>query len=145
MIMKRNIVILLLGMMISATVSAQRHGCCREKPSHHFAGAKERYNKCRDCVYYHDNRIKGAHAKSFKDLGYGYARDKFGVYYKGVRMKGVSVNSFRVLKSGYARDNFDAYYKGRRIKGASVSSFRVLKDGYAKDNFNVYYRGVRKR
>ena len=92
-------------------------------------------------VYYNGEKVKGARASSFKDLGWGYAKDTFDVYYCGKEID-ASSSSFKVLEDGYAKDSFDVFYRGREVKGASSSSFKVLGEGYAKDAFDTYYRGV---
>ena len=93
-------------------------------------------------VYYNGEKVKGARASSFKDLGWGYAKDTFDVYYCGKEID-ASSSSFKVLEDGYAKDSFDVFYRGKEVKGASSSSFKVLGQGYAKDSFDTYYRGVK--
>ena len=92
-------------------------------------------------VYYNGTKVKDARASSFKNLGWGYAKDTFDVYYCGKEID-ASSTSFKVLEDGYAKDSFDVFYRGKEVKGASPSSFKVLGGGYAKDAFDIYYRGV---
>ena len=91
-------------------------------------------------VYYNGERVKGARASSFKDLGWGYAMDTFDVYYCGKEIDASTMN-FEVLTDGYAKNVFDVFYCGKEVKGASPSSFKVLSNGYAKDAFDTYYMG----
>lgn len=93
-------------------------------------------------VYYNGEKVKGARASSFKDLGWGYAKDTFDVYYCGKEID-ASSSSFKVLEDGYAKDSFDVFYRGKEVKGAWPSSFKVLGQGYAKDSYRTYYRGVK--
>lgn len=90
-------------------------------------------------VYYNGQPVSGVSVSSFRDLGWGYAKDKYKVYYEGRRMD-ARAGSFKVLSDGYALDNFDVYYYGEEID-ASTSRFTVLSDGYAKDAFDAYYCG----
>ena len=91
-------------------------------------------------VYYNGDKVKGARASSFKDLGWGYAVDTFDVYYCGKEID-ASTTNFKVLEDGYAKNSFDVFYLGKEVKGASASSFKVLSNGYAKDSFDTYYNG----
>ena len=93
-------------------------------------------------VYYNGEKVKGARASSFKDLGWGYAKDTFDVYYCGKEID-ASSSSFKVLEDGYAKDSFDVFYRGKEVKDAWPSSFKVLGQGYAKDSYRTYYRGVK--
>jgi len=92
-------------------------------------------------VLYNGYVVTGARASSFKDLGWGYAKDAYTIYYCGRSVSGVSVNNFKVLKDGYARSTYDVVYMGEKIHGAVASSFKLIADGYAKDAFSVFYCG----
>ena len=91
-------------------------------------------------VYYNGEKVKGARASSFKDLGWGYAMDNFDVYYCGKEIDASTMN-FTVLTDGYAKNSFDVFFLGKEVKGASPSSFKVLSNGYAKDSFDTFYMG----
>ena len=90
-------------------------------------------------VYYNGVIVSNAYAHSFKDLGWGYAKDSASVYYCGKKLTD-NPSRFKALTDGYAMDSFDVYYFGKEIE-ASTSGFKVLKDGYAKDAFDAYYCG----
>ena len=90
-------------------------------------------------VYYNGVIVSNAYAHSFKDLGWGYAKDSARVYYCGKKLTD-NPSRFKALTDGYAMDSFDVYYFGKEIE-ASTSGFKVLKDGYAKDAFDAYYCG----
>ena len=90
-------------------------------------------------VYYNGVAVSNASAHSFKDLGWGYAKDSSRVYYCGKKLTN-DPSRFKALTDGYAMDSFDVYYFGKKIE-ASTSGFKVLKDGYAKDAFDAYYCG----
>ena len=90
-------------------------------------------------VYYDGVLVSNASAHSFKDLGWGYAKDSSRAYYCGRKISN-DPTRFKALADGYAMDAFDVYYFGQEIE-ASTSGFKVLSDGYAKDSFNAYYCG----
>lgn len=90
-------------------------------------------------VYFNGTFISNASAHSFKDLGWGYAKDSRRVYYNGKKLTD-NPSRFKALTDGYAMDSFDVYYFGKEIK-ALTSGFKVLSDGYAKDAFDAYYCG----
>ena len=90
-------------------------------------------------VYFNGDIVSNASAHSFKDLGWGYAKDNRRVYYNGRKLTD-NPSRFKALTDGYAMDSFDVYYFGKEI-GASTSGFMVLSDGYAKDAFDAYYCG----
>lgn len=90
-------------------------------------------------VYYNGVLVNNASAYSFKDLGWGYAKDSSRAYYCGRKISN-DPTRFKVLADGYAMDAFDVYYFGEEIE-ASTSGFKVLSDGYAKDAFDAYYCG----
>ncbi len=90
-------------------------------------------------VYFNGTIVSNASVHSFKDLGWGYAKDNNRVYYNGKKLTD-NPTRFKALTDGYAMDSFDVYYFGKEIK-ASTSGFKVLSDGYAKDAFDAYYCG----
>ncbi len=90
-------------------------------------------------VYYNGQAVSGASSHTFKDLGFGYAKDSSKVYYCGKSFSSTP-SRFVALTDGYAKDSFNVYYFGKKI-GASTSGFKVLSDGYAKDAFDAYYCG----
>lgn len=94
-------------------------------------------------VFYDGHPIKSVHAQSFKDLGWGYAKDSFKIYYCGRELRVLMDSSFRVLDDGYAKDAFEVFFMGEKLEGADVRTFRSLKNGYAKDSFNIYYMGAK--
>lgn len=102
---------------------------------HHDRGYEIVGNK----VYYNGVLVSNAYAHSFKDLGWGYAKDSARVYYCGKKLTD-NPSRFKALTDGYAMDSFDVYYFGKEIE-ASTSGFKVLTDGYAKDAFDAYYCG----
>ena len=110
-------------------------------PGHeHGAIYQERgYEIVADKVYYNGVLVSNASAHSFKDLGYGYAKDSKKVYYCGKKLTD-NPSRFKALSDGYAMDSFDVYYFGGVID-ASTAGFKVLSDGYAKDAFYGYYCG----
>lgn len=106
------------------------HGSMQQDRGYEIIGTK---------VYYNGALVSNASAHSFKDLGWGYAKDNARVYYCGKKLTG-NPSRFKALKDGYAMDSFDVYYFGKEIE-ASTSGFKVLTDGYAKDAFDAYYCG----
>lgn len=115
-------------------------------------------------VFYDGISVKGADVWTFRDLGFGYGKDKNHVYRYGVILEYVDPSSFRVDrrfsanvgpshgfpggnghnahgKTGYYVSKWDVFYNGEKISGATASSFVILKDEYAKDSFDVYWMG----
>lgn len=121
------------------------------------------YSKRNGQVYYDGKVIYGADSHSFRDLGYGYGKDRNHVYRYGTILEYVDPSSFRVdrrfsadnrpssgrpdgghhycERPGYYVSTFDVFYDGEKVPGAASSSFVILKEGYAKDAFNVYWMG----
>lgn len=121
------------------------------------------YSKRNGQVYYDGKVIYGADSHSFRDLGYGYGKDRNHVYRYGTILEYVDPSSFRVdrrfsadnrpsfgrpdgghhycVRPGYYVSTFDVFYDGEKVPGAASSSFVILKEGYAKDAFNVYWMG----
>ena len=111
-----------------------------DHPDHDHGAPHERgYEVIGSKVYFNGVIVSNASAHSFKDLGWGYAKDIDRVYYNGKRLTG-NPSRFKALTDGYAMDSFDVYYFGKKIE-ASTSGFKVLSDGYAKDAFDAYYCG----
>ena len=75
----------------------------------------EGYVVTSNAVLYNGRKIS-ERPSSFKDLGWGYAKDVFDVYYLGEKIEDARSSSFKVLKDGYAEDAFDTYYRGRVVK-----------------------------
>lgn len=99
------------------------------------------YHKDNFNVYFNGEKVKGASAQTFRDLGDGYGCDSFYAYYFGEKIAGSAGSSFKLIGHGYSKDAFNVFYNGEKIQGASISSFRVDKDGYAHDAFNTFYFG----
>ncbi|MGP1625371.1 DKNYY domain-containing protein [Prevotella koreensis] len=120
------------------------------------------YSLNRNKVYYQRQPIVEADYRSFVDLGFGYAKDRYNVYYLGRILPYVDPLTFslRVAIQPYPDDYYptddDMYdrddYYGYRItsnavlfRGKKISdspkSFRDLGWGYGKDNFDVFYMG----
>ena len=121
------------------------------------------YVKRNGQVYYDGKIIHGAEVHSFRDLGFGYGKDKNHVYRYGTILEYVDPSSFRVDRRfsadngpsfgrpggghhhydrpGYYVSTFDVFYNGEKVPGATSNSFVILKEEYAKDAFNVYWMG----
>lgn len=108
-------------------------------PGHAHVQNERGYEIVGNKVYYNGALVSNASAHSFKDLGWGYAKDSSRAYYCGNKLSNDPAR-FKALADGYAMDAFDVYYFGKEIE-ASTAGFKVLKDGYAKDAFNAYYCG----
>ena len=113
-------------------------------------------------VFYGRQPVIGIDYRTFIDLGYGYAKDRYNVYFEGQILPFVDPTTFRLKGSGNIypgdypvdpRDEYDPYYNegyivtsnavlynGRKIS-ASARSFKDLGWGYGKDAFDVYYMG----
>lgn len=111
-------------------------------------------------VYYGDERMDFADARTFTALGFGYAKDRDNVYYEGLILDHVDPYSFRLKDSypdrpgndrpgnrpgpgsiGYYKTDFNVYFAGRKLEEVMASTFTDLGGGYGKDSFNVYFEG----
>ena len=115
----------------------------------------QRYEIDHGRVYFGDEVMMQADARSFVDLGCGYAKDRMNVYMNGHVLENVDPSTFRLKErstwrhrkdestpenKGYFKTNFNVYFGNKKID-AMASSFVDLGGGYAKDSFNVYYFG----
>ena len=115
----------------------------------------QRYEIEHGRVYFGDEVMMQADARSFVDLGCGYAKDRMNVYMNGHVLENVDPSTFRLKErstwrhrkdestpenKGYFKTNFNVYFGNKKID-AMASSFVDLGGGYAKDSFNVYYFG----
>lgn len=113
------------------------------------------YEIDRDRVYFGEEVMMQADARSFVDLGCGYAKDRRNVYLNGRVLEFVDPSTFRlkrgsrhhehedidaVAQRGYYKTQFNVYYGNKKID-AQAATFVELGSGYAKDAFNVYYFG----
>ena len=112
-----------------------------------LSGFAQAYKIDRNKVFFDREPIPHADARSFVDLGHGYAKDRNNVYHHGRILEFVDPATFRLK----GRDNshfheegdktkFNVYYGDKKID-AMASSFKEIGDGYAKDAFNVFYYG----
>ena len=115
----------------------------------------QRYEIEHGRVYFGDEVMMEADARSFVDLGCGYAKDRMNVYMNGHVLENVDPSTFRLKERstwrhrkdestpenrGYFKTSFNVYFGNKKID-AMASSFVDLGGGYAKDSFNVYYFG----
>ena len=119
----------------------------------------QKYEIDRGRVFFDDEIIMHANARSFVDLGCGYAKDKVNVYLDGRVLENVDPSTFRLKERstwrhrghwernepdpahrGYYKTQFNVYYGDKKID-AVPGSFKELGGGYAKDAFNVFYYG----
>ena len=117
----------------------------------------QRYETERGRVYFGHELVGQADARSFEDLGCGYAKDCNNVYLNGRVLEFVDPATFRLKKHdtwrnhdnrdersmpqrGYFKTKWNVYYGDKKID-AVANSFRELGGGYAKDAFNVFYYG----
>lgn len=119
------------------------------------------YSLNRNGVYYQRQPIVDADYRSFVDLGFGYAKDRYNVYYLGRILPYVDPMTFGLkIAQPYPGDyptdedwyeSDDSYYRYRitsnavLFRGKKISdsprSFKDLGWGYGKDAFDVYYMG----
>ena len=119
----------------------------------------QRYEIDRGRVFFGEEVMMQADARSFVDLGCGYAKDRMNVYMNGHVLENVDPSTFRLKERstwrhhgregmgepapehrGYFKTSFNVYFGNKKID-AMASSFVDLGGGYAKDSFNVYYFG----
>lgn len=79
-------------------------------------GNAQRYETDHGKVYFGNELVVYADARSFVDLGCGYGKDSFNVYYCGEKVKGAMASSFKYTGDGYGQDAFDAYFRGKKIE-----------------------------
>lgn len=91
------------------------NGDCRHCDKDSCQGGKSLYYKSQWDVYYDGRKIEDASAKSFVELGQGYAKDSFNVFYKGRKLEGAIPSKFVVDHDGYAHDTFSTYRYGKKI------------------------------
>lgn len=141
--------VLLLFAAVSLTASAQTEQ------------QQRLYSFNREGVYYQRQPIAEADYRSFIDLGYGYAKDRYNVYYRGRVLPYVDPLTFRLRVPGqpypgdypmddewYGGQNYQYYritsnavlFRGKKID-ASPHTFKELGWGYGKDTFGVFYMG----
>jgi len=117
----------------------------------------QRYEMDRGRVYFGEELVIHADMHSFKDLGFGYAKDRYNVYMNGRVLENVDPSTFQLkvqsgrrnhgkdrempeMHRGYYKTKWNVYYGDKKLD-AMASSFVELGGGYAKDSFNVYYCG----
>ena len=117
----------------------------------------QRYEMDRGRIYFGEELVIHADMQSFKDLGFGYAKDRYNVYMNGRVLENVDPSTFRLkeqsgrrqhgkdreeleMHRGYYKTKWNVYYGDKKLD-ATASSFVELGGGYAKDSFNVYYCG----
>ena len=122
-----------------------------------ITGNAQRYEIDRGRFYFGEELVVHADVQSFKDLGFGYAKDRHNVYINGRVLENVDPSTFRLKErsnhrhpgkdkeepsthKGYYKTTFNVYYGDKKLD-AMASSFVELGGGYAKDSFNVYYCG----
>ena len=117
------------------------------------------YEVDRGRVYFGSESMPYADARTFVDLGSGYAKDRENVYLDGRILEYVDPATFRLKPhskshfrepmeyreynsrhEGYYKSNLNVYYGGKKID-ASAASFKEIGGGYAKDAFTVFYHG----
>ena len=94
----------------------------------------QRYEVDRDRVYFGDEMVMHADTRSFIDLGFGYAKDRYHVYMNGRILEYIDPSSFRLKESrdhhghanmdrdiqephrGYHKTSFSVYYYGKKLK-----------------------------
>ena len=117
------------------------------------------YDVAHGQVFYGHEPLKHADARSFEDLGFGYAKDRNNVYLKGHVLEYVDPATFRLKRrtnspsheprgknehgkahNKYHKTQFNVYYGDKKLD-ATAATFKEIGGGYAKDAFNVFYYG----
>ena len=80
-----------------------------------LSGFAQAYKIDRNKVFFDREPIPHADARSFVDLGHGYAKDAFNVFYYGKKVDGASASTFKYTGDGYAQDAFNAYHRWRKL------------------------------
>ncbi len=79
-------------------------------------------------------------AKSFRQLGVGFFKDKSRVCYRGHQLEGLDPRSVQVMNGAIATDGRALFVRSQRIAGADITSFKYLGYRYYKDSRHVYQR-----
>jgi len=120
-------------------------------------GNAQRYETDHGRVYFGEEVLMHADARSFVDLGCGYAKDRHNVYMNGRVLENVDPSTFRLKAHStwrqrdketeepeaphiYHKSKWNVFY-GEKKLDAMPNSFEEIGGGYAKDAFNVYYFG----
>ncbi|WP_304176961.1 DKNYY domain-containing protein [Leptotrichia trevisanii] len=104
-----------------------------------FADCSIKNNK----VYFEDKIIKGADAKTFKEINYEYSKDKNNVYYYGEKIDDANPETFKEIDDSnlFYSDRRNVFFKGQKIKGADVKTFKLLNNGpYSKDKNYIFFK-----
>ena len=126
-----------------------------------IASFAQSYKIDRGRVYFERKPVLYADARTFVDLGYGFAKDCENVYLDGRVLEYVDPATFHLKghptlhyrepiehrnydrrHAGYYKSNFDVYYGDKKID-ATAATFKEIGEGYAKDAFNVFYHGIK--
>lgn len=94
-------------------------------------------------VYYNDNAIPGADAKSFKVLG-DYGVDDKAVYLNDEVVADADPATFEALNTSYSysdigKDAHHVFAFSEIVPDADPATFVILDDSYSKDATHVYY------
>ena len=126
-----------------------------------LSGFSQAYKIDRNKVFFDRKPIPQADARTFVDLGFGYAKDCDNVYLDGRILEFVDPATFRLKgrgnthphehrdwqehgknHKGYHKTKFNVYYGDKKID-AMAATFKEIGNGYAKDAFNVFYYGTK--
>lgn len=94
-------------------------------------------------VYFKEKIIKGADAKTFKEINYEYSKDKSNVYYYGEKIDDANPETFKEINDAglFYIDKRNVFFKGQKIKGADVKTFKLLNNGpYSKDKNYIFFK-----
>lgn len=131
--MNEKLIVLTLGLFLflSPNIISGQERSNKESSDKKCTLCAEENNYAKDNknVYYNGERIFGADADTFENLGDGYARDKSNAYYQGQKLFGAKGSLFKYLGKGYATDSKNTFYQGTKISGVDSSSFKVLEVG----------------
>lgn len=130
-----------------------------------LSGFSQAYKIDHNRVFFDRDPMPYADARTFIDLGFGYAKDRDNVYLDGHILNFVDPATFSLKgrdnshsyehgdshkhgnwhehdrnQRGYYKTKFNVYYGDKKID-AVASSFKEIGGGYAKDAFNVFLYG----
>ena len=109
--------LLLLLVLVTQAVSAQGWRTPNQ-------GVRSDYRIERNHVYYRQQQLPEADARTFVDLGYGYAKDNRYVYMEGRVLPYVDPSTFRLKGQDGRYDRYDPYHGGGYNNGTRYGSQR---------------------
>jgi serine/threonine protein kinase len=94
-------------------------------------------------VWYQDERIEGADAKTFRHLDQAFYRDAKRVYWSSTPLDGADPDTFRTFgnESPYGADRNSVWKGDEKLTGVDAATFEPVHESVYKDKNGVYANG----